>query len=190
MVVPPTALANLRKKLRNRRQDIANKQNNAKFVAGAYLYQAIASCNTVGLYHPMSGEPDPLPLLANFLGLMSLPCLSQNPGAMHFRVWKPGVSLVTSPWGGVQPSASAALACPDLIFVPLLAFDIRFNRIGQGGGHYDRYLAAHPSACRIGVAWEGQRLPQIDAQPWDVPMDAIITETAFHVKDLKRCRTP
>ncbi len=107
---------------------------------------------------------------------------------MVFRSWVAGDPIEKAPWGGHQPPASAPVVTPTLIFVPMVGFDAAVNRIGQGGGHYDRYLAAHPQACRIGVAWECQRVDRIDARAWDVPMDAIVTEAGFYVKDLNRCR--
>ena len=109
---------------------------------------------------------------------------------MIFRRWVLGDVLVATAWGGQQPIEAAASVIPKLILVPMLGFDAAFNRIGQGGGHYDRYLAAHPAACRIGIAWEAQRVDRIDPQPWDVPMDAVLTETGFYMKDLTRCQRP
>ncbi len=189
MVVPPTALNDLRAELRKRRQDIAKHDKHVSFVMSAQLHEIIHSAKTIGLYRPMGGEPDPLPLVAGFAGVTSLPALSGD-RVMTFRRWSPGEPLARSPWGGQQPCETADPVVPDLIIVPLLGFDAAFNRIGQGGGHYDRYLAAHPRAFRIGLAWEGQRVDSIAAQPWDVPLDAILTETDFYVKDLTRCQRP
>ena len=190
MVVPPTALDMVRTELRKRRQTIANKSQSLSFPVHPAFAGLLRNANVVGLYMPMGGEPDPFALLGDFAGTTSLPALATGSASMTFRHWTPGQPLMTSAWAGQQPRDTAALVEPDVILVPLLGFDAAFNRIGQGGGHYDRYLAAHPSACRIGVAWEAQRLAHIDVRAWDVPMDAIITETDFHVKDLTRCRNP
>ena len=187
MVVPPTALTALRADLRTRRQAIAKTHKQFSFSTNAQLRDLIRSIKTIGLYQPMAGEPDPLPLIENFSGVTSLPALAEK-SEMTFRRWFVGDPLVTSLWGGWQPADTADTVFPDLVIVPLLGFDAAFNRIGQGGGHYDRYLVAYPSAVRIALAWEGQRVDSIAAQPWDIPMDAILTETAFHVKDLTRCQ--
>jgi 5-formyltetrahydrofolate cyclo-ligase len=188
MVVPPTALDLLRKELRQRRQAIAIERKTASFGMSVILNHLLATAQSVGVYCPIGGEPDPLPLLDNFAGAAALPALFANDPLMMFRCWTHSDRLVTASWGGQQPADTAAAINPDLIFVPVLGFDDAYNRIGQGGGHYDRYLAAHPQAARIGIAWEAQRVESIDAQPWDVPMDAILTEAAFHVKDLSRCQ--
>jgi 5-formyltetrahydrofolate cyclo-ligase len=158
-------------------------------VVSPQLRDVIHSASAIGLYAPFGGEPDPLFMIADFSGVIALPTLADGP-MMTFRRWSPGDPLVSSTWGGVQPSETAAAVSPDVIVVPLLAFDADLNRIGQGGGHYDRYLAANPRACRIGLAWEGQRVDTIDPQPWDIALDAILTETKFYKKDLTRCQHP
>jgi 5-formyltetrahydrofolate cyclo-ligase len=190
MVVPPTALSELRIELRKRRQVIAKQNIKVSLTVDAELRELINPATAIGFYLPIGGEPDPLPLIFGYAGVTSLPALTADDPLMTFRRWSPGDSLMTSAWGGQQPLDTAATVIPDLIIVPLLGFDSAFNRIGQGGGHYDRYLAAHPSACRIGLAWEGQRVDSILAQPWDISLDAILTETGFHLKDLTRCQRP
>ena len=190
MVVPPTALDRLRVDLRYRRQEIAIEQKTLGIVRHPLLDSLVAAARCVGLYRPIGGEPDPWPLLASYRGETALPWVSARGMPMIFRSWREREQLAKSSWGGDQPMPEAEVAIPDLIVVPLLGFDGAFNRIGQGGGHYDRYLAAHPSACRIGLAWEGQRVENIEARSWDIPMDAIVTETTFHIKDLTRCQNP
>ena len=190
MVVPPTALNLLRTELRIRRQSIAIKHINTSLRSNIILDALLAKVQSVALYRPIGGEPDPLPLLDHFIGITALPTLSDDNLLMTFRRWTLNDPLVTSSWGGKQPCGKAEAVIPNIILVPLLGYDAAFNRIGQGGGHYDRYLAAHPQAARIGVAWEAQRVDSIDANPWDVPMDAILTEAGFHVKDLTRCQHP
>ena len=188
MVVPPTALNLLRTELRKRRQAIAIEWKDISIQSNSILDALFAKTQSVALYRPMGGEPDPLALLDHFAGVTSLPTLSDDNPLMTFRRWTPNDPLVMSPWGGEQPCDNADAVVPNIILVPMLGFDAAFNRIGQGGGHYDRYLAAHPQAARIGVAWEAQRVDSIDPQPWDVPMDAILTEAGFYVKDLTRCQ--
>ena len=64
----------------------------------------------------------------------------------------------------------------DVVIVPLLAFDRQGNRIGMGGGYYDRFLKKYPAALKIGLAFELQKIENIPVEPHDVPLDAIITE--------------
>jgi 5-formyltetrahydrofolate cyclo-ligase len=190
MVVPPTALNALRRKLRDIRQSIPLKQKTNSLRLNSVLANLLAKAPSVGLYHPMGGEPDPWPLLERYDAVTALPALTPDEPLMIFRRWALGDVLVATAWGGQQPIKAAATVIPKFILVPMLGFDAAFNRIGQGGGHYDRYLAAHPAACRIGIAWEAQRVDRIEPQPWDVPMDAILTETGFYMKDLTRCQRP
>ncbi len=188
MVVPPTSLNLLRKKLRQQRQysaDNAENRNEAAFRRSALFDDVLNAASSVGSYLPCGGEPDPARLTSK---ATSFPVVAPGHRMMTFHRWSAGDPLDTTLWGGQQPAATAERVEPDLILVPMLGFDHAFNRIGQGGGYYDRYLAAHPRALRIGIAWDVQRLDHIDARPWDVAMDAILTETSFHVKDLTRCR--
>ena len=60
---------------------------------------------------------------------------------------------------------------PDVIVAPLIAFDRAMNRLGQGGGYYDRAFARFPDALRIGLAWSAQELDDVPADPWDLPLD-------------------
>jgi 5-formyltetrahydrofolate cyclo-ligase len=186
MAVPPTALDDLRSEMRKRRLSHAK---NTVFTACVDLSLQVKA-NVIGAYRPMRGEPDPAPIAAALDCPTALPFLANAGAAMQFRRWAAEDPLVRASWGGEQPDNRARVETPDLILVPLLAFDAAFNRVGQGGGHYDRYLAAHPSALRIGLAWDFQRVDAIAPQPWDVPLDAVLTERAFYVKDLTRCQRP
>ncbi|QJD28589.1 5-formyltetrahydrofolate cyclo-ligase [Methylococcus geothermalis] len=74
----------------------------------------------------------------------------------------------------------------DLVFMPLVAFDPRGNRLGMGGGYYDRTFAFRldePASAKprlIGLAFEGQKVERLEAQPWDVPLDAVVTEAGIY----------
>jgi 5-formyltetrahydrofolate cyclo-ligase len=132
------------------------------------------------------GEPDPLIALSPKPVSLSLPAIPTREAEMIFRRWGTDEPLMPAPWGGKQPLDSAMTVTPDVIMVPLLGFDADCNRVGQGGGHYDRYLAANLLARRIGLAWEVQRLERIDPQPWDVALDAIVTDCALYTRNLNR----
>jgi 5-formyltetrahydrofolate cyclo-ligase len=186
MAVPPTALDKLRSEMRKQR--LSHSKSNV-FITSAELISQLKA-EVVGFYRPMGGEPDPAPIVDAFNCPAALPCVTATNAAMQFRYWSAGDPLVRASWGGEQPDAHSPEASPDLIIIPLVAFDADFNRIGQGGGHYDRYLAAHPSALRIGLAWDFQRVDAIDARPWDIPLDAVLTNKTLYVRDLSRCQRP
>ena len=68
----------------------------------------------------------------------------------------------------------------DVIIVPMLGFDASLQRVGYGGGYYDKFLAGQPSAKKIGVCYEAGRVEQIPAEPHDIPLDMVITESHTH----------
>jgi 5-formyltetrahydrofolate cyclo-ligase len=94
--------------------------------------------------------------------------------------WAPGEPLRASAAGGVlEPAAGHATvpAAPAIAFLPLVAWDERGTRLGRGGGFYDRFFARLPEVfVRVGLAYELQQRPQLPRDPWDVPLDFIITE--------------
>lgn len=108
--------------------------------------------------------------------LIALPYFESQCAAMAFRIWHPQNTLEAGPHKILQPSQTAKEAVPDLLLLPLIGFDDHGHRLGQGGGHYDRYCAQNPDAIRIALAWSVQQYPQIPVEQHDRPIDAIITE--------------
>lgn len=88
--------------------------------------------------------------------------------------------LETGPYGLLQPLPEAELVEPRVLFVPLLGFTAGGARLGQGGGHYDRWLAAHPEAQAIGLAWDCQILGELPCEPHDEPLAAVVTPTRLY----------
>ncbi|OHD09581.1 5-formyltetrahydrofolate cyclo-ligase [Sphingopyxis sp. RIFCSPHIGHO2_12_FULL_65_19] len=176
----------LREKLRFRRKHFAaNLDGMAQLAAfralPAPLSELLADHDIVGAYSAWGDEPDILPLLTGTAAVsaIALPHHAARVAEMGFRRWQPGESLVKGPWSTRQPVDDAPPATPDLIFCPLIGFDRRGGRIGQGGGHYDRYFAAHPAALRIGVGWSVQEIDTVPRESTDMTLDAILTEQEF-----------
>jgi 5-formyltetrahydrofolate cyclo-ligase len=96
---------------------------------------------------------------------------------MRFLAWASGDPLEPGWRGLIQPVADAPEVEPDIIVAPLLGFDSALRRIGQGAGFYDRAFAARPFVKKIGWGWSIQQRPVIADDPWDVPLDAVVTET-------------
>jgi len=69
---------------------------------------------------------------------------------------------------------------PHLAFVPLLAFTARGDRLGQGGGHYDRWLAANPEMLAVGLAWDSQLVDSLPIEAHDRPLSAVVTPTRLY----------
>jgi 5-formyltetrahydrofolate cyclo-ligase len=169
----------LRKELRKIRQAFVLERQNCFFDIAPRLRDALPPNAVVAGYVSNGKEPDTLPwleLLAASDTPCALPHIKTRDSAMGFRRWSVGDTLCDAPFGFLQPSDDQATASPDIILTPLLGFDRAGNRIGQGAGHYDRYFAEHPQALRVGVAWSVQEVKIIPVEPWDMPLDAIITE--------------
>ena len=108
-----------------------------------------------------------------------LPRVESRQSPMRFLRWMPGEPLESGWRGLLQPGADSAEIRPDLIVAPLLGFDSALNRIGQGAGFYDRAFAALPDVKKIGWGWSIQQRPAIGCDPWDVPLDAVVTEAGI-----------
>ena len=139
-------------------------------------------------YWAMDGEV-PLHVLQMRLGegqVWCLPCI-QPDASLRFAPWRPGDPLVTNRFGIPEPDLSAdSLLAPAemaLVVVPLLGFTRSGQRLGMGGGFYDRTFAFRRERAAppwlVGAAYSFQQLDSLDAQPWDVPLDAIATEREF-----------
>ena len=128
-------------------------------------------------FWPMGTEIDIRPLL-NALHAREHPVLlSVTPPRgqpLSFRRWQPGDVLRPGRFGTSMPTGDSGT--PDVLLVPLLAWDGRGHRLGYGGGYYDRTLAALPGCRTIGCAYDAQRVPEVPAAPYDVPLDAVATE--------------
>lgn len=92
--------------------------------------------------------------------------------------------LQPGPWATMQTSPSSKKVTPNVHFVPLVAFTDDGGRLGQGGGHYDRWFAANrgdiPNLQIFGLAWDEQLVPTLPMEPHDVPMNAVITPTRLY----------
>jgi 5-formyltetrahydrofolate cyclo-ligase len=94
------------------------------------------------------------------------------------RAWTYGAALESGVWGIRQPDASAPEVFPDILLVPLAAFDRRGHRIGYGAGYYDMTIARLKTMkpiVTIGVAFAAQEIPVVPDDAWDVPLDFVLT---------------
>jgi 5-formyltetrahydrofolate cyclo-ligase len=154
-------------------------------------------------YLPVDGEIDPLPLLRSALEMgksIYLPVLTgtvREP--MRFAPYHANSALKPNRFGIPEPQVAAkellAPQCLDLVFTPLVAFDLRGNRLGMGGGFYDRSFAflRHPGHLPkphlVGLAFDLQKVDTLSPQPWDVPLDIIVTESTVYTADHHRSAT-
>ena len=132
-------------------------------------------------YMPIRSEVDLTPIfaIADEIGVaMALP--AQMPEGLIFRAWRHGEPLVASNFRVREPRPDAHPITPELIVVPMLAFDRDRHRLGYGRGHYDRAIAALLAdgirPLLVGVAFSTQEVAAIPAEPHDVPLDVIVTD--------------
>jgi 5-formyltetrahydrofolate cyclo-ligase len=130
-------------------------------------------------YWPMGTEIDPRPALERLAaeGPVGLPVAAKG-RPLAFRLWRPGEPLVPGGFGTSVPEAVAPMV-PEVLIVPLLAFDGRGHRLGYGGGHYDRTLAAlraRGPVLAVGFAYAAQRVEALPVEPTDAPLDLVVTE--------------
>ncbi|WOI55798.1 5-formyltetrahydrofolate cyclo-ligase [Palleronia sp. LCG004] len=131
-------------------------------------------------YSPIRTEIDPSPAMAHAAGAgpVALPVVTGRGMPLRFRRWHPDAVMTDGPFGARIP-AEGDWIDPEILIVPLVAFDRRLNRLGYGGGFYDRTLeglrAARPTIA-IGFAHSAQELPEIPVEPTDQPLDLVVTE--------------
>ncbi len=173
----PDKLA-LRAQLRAARDAFAAEGSSA-IVAPAAFVDRLAPGMVVATYYPIGSEADPTQLAAAAAECgctLALPFVVDRAAPIRFLAWDLGEPLGIGPFGLRQPEPGGPEVAPDVILTPLVGFDARFNRLGQGAAHYDRAFARYPEAWRVGVAWSVQQVPAVPADIWDEPLHAVITE--------------
>jgi len=153
------------------------------------LQAALDADAVIGLYHASAYEA-PAHGYARFFKeqghTIALPRFDAEDAPMGFAEYIDPFGendLEAGPFGLKQPSAKAKTLVPDVLFVPLLGFSPMGKRLGQGGGHYDRWFSEHPGAKKIGLAWDVQCVEPEDAlptQPHDIALDCVVTTTRIY----------
>jgi 5-formyltetrahydrofolate cyclo-ligase len=182
-----TTKSELRAQYRQARADFVDALTDAEraiafSAAPAPLKAHFQRGRTIAAYVPVGSEADPRSLLQQAAGAgceTALPHVTSRAAPMQFLRWSMGDALEDGPFGLKQPSSTAEPCRPDVILVPLVAFDSRLMRLGQGAGHYDRALSLLDQAYTVGIAWSVQQAPALPADPWDIPLNAILTEKAW-----------
>lgn len=139
---------------------------------------------TVAGYWPIGTEIDVRPLLLALLARGHEVLLPETPPRgepLAFRRWTQGATMRPGRFGTLHPDGPTAI--PGLLLVPLLAFDAACNRLGYGGGYYDRTLAALPGLRTIGCAYAAQQVDVVPVLPHDAPLDAVVTERGVILRE-------
>jgi 5-formyltetrahydrofolate cyclo-ligase len=163
----------------------------AETVAKRGLPFEVLRGTVVSGYSPIRSEIDPVPLMRSLAAQgaqLALPAITARGRSLAFRAWSPNDRLLLGPLGILEPSPAAAEITPDIMLVPLAAFDRAGHRIGYGAGHYD-YTLVHLRKLKhiiaIGLAFAAQEIVAVPALPHDVALDYVLTEAqAFDFRSL------
>ncbi|MFV0512165.1 MAG: 5-formyltetrahydrofolate cyclo-ligase [Jhaorihella sp.] len=148
----------------------------------AHLSSVLAGHRGVPLagYMPIRTEIDPLPAMAEAAahGPVGVPVILGAGQPLAFARWEPGAAMVQGMFGAPIPEHEDFID-PEIVIVPLVAFDPAGNRLGYGGGYYDRTLealrASHP-VLAIGFAWDAQQADDLPLEATDQRLDMVVTE--------------
>ena len=185
----------LRKQLRRRRKALSTQQLDraaCDLTAQLLATQLIANQRNIAAYLPVAGEIDPLPTLqfCRDRGLKTfLPVIHEN--VLLFGAYDEHTRLVSGQYDIPVPDCGISQMLQphqlDLVLVPLLGFDAHCNRLGMGGGYYDRSFAFRQQHGReilspvlCAVAHECQKVNAIPTEPWDVRMDMVVTDHSVY----------
>jgi 5-formyltetrahydrofolate cyclo-ligase len=133
-------------------------------------------------FSPLKSEINPVPLMRAFAtagARLALPVVAGKGRPLTMRAWAFGDPLVAGVWGIREPGPQAAEVFPDILIVPLLAFDRTGHRIGYGAGYYDMTIArlrGMKSVIAIGIAYAAQEVDRVPATPRDAALDLVLTE--------------
>ncbi|GHG91187.1 5-formyltetrahydrofolate cyclo-ligase [Pseudodonghicola xiamenensis] len=138
-------------------------------------------------YMPIRSEIDPRPAMAEAAahGPVAVPVIEGAGQPLRFALWEPGGEMIAGPFGARIPAAPEYIE-PEILIVPLVAFDAAGNRLGYGGGFYDRtleQLRARRATLAIGFAYDAQEAGSLPLEPTDQPLDLIVTDS--RVLDLR-----
>jgi 5-formyltetrahydrofolate cyclo-ligase len=133
-------------------------------------------------FSPLKSEISPLPLLRRLVDAgasLALPVVAGRGKPLIMRAWSFGAPLVSGVWGIREPPPEAPELFPDILIVPLLAFDRSGHRIGYGAGYYDMTISrlrAMKPVMAIGIAFAAQEIAAVPATPRDARLDLVLTE--------------
>lgn len=136
-------------------------------------------------YMPILTEVDPLPVMAAMasFGPVGVPVIQGNGQPLKFRTWTPGCKLIEGPFGAKVPALGNWID-PEVVIVPLVAFSSKGERLGYGGGFYDRTLEglrARGPVTAYGYAFNAQRTTGLPQEPTDQKLDGIVTENGLEL---------
>lgn len=188
----PSDKAELRSRMRAWRRSLGEAGATSAARAAEHLPTLLAALArpvdgaVAAIYHPLGSEMGTAPLAEALLGAglrLALPRVEAYDAPLTFRAWSPGDPLEPDLSDCAAPLDLAETVAPDLVIVPLLAFDAHGGRLGQGGGYYDRTLAAmrqaEPRPVFVGLAFAGQQVDALPHESHDERLDGVLTEAGY-----------
>jgi 5-formyltetrahydrofolate cyclo-ligase len=154
----------------------------AEAIAARPFPAAIKPGCVVSGFMPMKSEINPIPLmrkLADAGAALALPVVAGKGRPLIMRAWSVGEPLASGVWGIREPKPDAPEVFPDILIVPLLAFDRRGHRIGYGAGYFDMTitaLRARKLVVAAGIAFAAQEIAEVPTTPRDARLDLVLTE--------------
>jgi 5-formyltetrahydrofolate cyclo-ligase len=158
------------------------RQAAAETIAARAFPLKVMPGTIVSGFSPMKSEISPLPLmrkLGDAGAQLALPAIAGRGHPLIMRAWSFGAPLRSGQWGIREPVPDAAEVAPDILLVPLAAFDRNGQRIGYGAGYYDmtiRSLRAKKPIIAVGLAFAAQEIPKVPATDRDERLDLVLTE--------------
>jgi 5-formyltetrahydrofolate cyclo-ligase len=174
----------LRRDALARREALSREQRAAavEAVAARAFPVPVQAGTIVSGFMPIKSEFNPLPLMKKLAAAgaeLALPVVAGRGKPLVMRAWDFGAPLAAGVWGIREPKPDSAEVAPDILLVPLLAFDRRGFRLGYGAGYYDMTIAAlraRKPVTAVGLAFAAQEVEAIPTTPRDARLDLVLTE--------------
>lgn len=160
----------------------SERASGAQTIAARTFPVAVPHGAIVSGYSPMKSELNPIPLMRKFADAgaqLALPVVAGRGKPLTMRAWSFGEELASGVWGIREPKADAPEVFPDILLVPLAAFDRHGHRIGYGAGYYDMTITrirAMKPALAVGIAFAAQEIDRVPATSFDARLDLVLTE--------------
>jgi 5-formyltetrahydrofolate cyclo-ligase len=172
----------LRRQLQAERQTLIDRHQRAMHLQEVLRVWLMGTDHkAIGAYWPIKGEFDALPALfrwteADEERCIGLPVMNKATKQLSFHMWFPGCEMEEDAYGIPKPKDTPVFK-PTLLLVPCVGYGPKGIRLGYGGGFYDRTLATlQPRPFTVGLAYANGFVPWLEAEPHDVPLDAVITD--------------
>lgn len=161
--------------------DKAFMQSSAQAAANNFIENiSLVGNEIIAFYYPINNELDCLPLLEKLRVKnheICFPVTKNKNCSMIFRLWQLGEELIDGEFDIKTPNDNALILQPDIIIIPLVAYDKKGNRLGYGKGYYDRTIAQmDKKPLLVGYAYAMQQVEHIEHESHDVPLDYIVNE--------------